>query len=177
MADKKWFEGALHMVNRDPNWYGYIDGESKEKCIESIKAHFDRFAGSDVTDVMLGLLESTTIVPSNSYMWRGLKYVQKIENGIEVDYTENKGIKGKFFTFKVDNGTDLYGSTGLLIKADENTYYTYASKTATISFKNGEIKSASEGVYKNGEWVKTKDVEIVDGVMTYEAGKAYQFII
>ncbi len=103
MAHKKWFEGTLHMVNRDPNWYGFIDGESKEKCIESIKAHFDRFAGYDVTDVMLGLLESTTIVPSDSYMWRGLKYVQKLENGIEVDYTENKGIKALYKCYEEYN--------------------------------------------------------------------------
>lgn len=98
-------------------------------------------------------------------------------NTMKVNKVENKGFKGKFFTFKVDNGDDLYGSTGLLIKADENTYYTYASKTATILYKSGEIKSASEGVYKDGKWVKTKDVEIVDGVMTYEAGKAYQVIV
>ncbi|MBQ3058002.1 MAG: hypothetical protein IJD00_03540 [Clostridia bacterium] len=98
-------------------------------------------------------------------------------NTMKVKKVENKGFKGKFFTFKVDNGKDLYGSTGLLVKADNNTYYSYASKTATISYKSGEIKSASEGVYENGKWVKTKDVEIVDGVLTYEAGKAYQIIV
>lgn len=96
---------------------------------------------------------------------------------MKVKKNENKGIKGKFFTFKTDNGSDKDGSTALLIKADNNTYYTYALKEATISYKSGEIKSASEGVYKNGKWVKTKDVEIVDGVMTYEPGKAYQIIV
>jgi len=96
MANKKWYEGGLLMVNRDPNWYGAIDGSSKEACIESITAHFNRFAGSQITDLMLGLLESTTITPSNSYMWRGLKYLQKVENGIEVDYTQNRAISSLY---------------------------------------------------------------------------------
>lgn len=96
---------------------------------------------------------------------------------MRVKKTENKGIKGKFFTFKTDNGTDKDGSTGLLIKENDTTYYTYALKTATLSYKNGTIKSASEGAYKDGKWVKTKDVEVVDGVLTYEAGKAYQIIV
>ena len=65
----------------------------------------------------------------------------------------------------------------MLVKADENTYYTYALKEATISYKSGEIVSASEGVYKNGKWVKTKDIDVVDGVLTYEPGKAYQLIV
>ncbi len=98
-------------------------------------------------------------------------------NTMKVKKVENKGFKGKFFTFKNDNGNDLDGSTALLIKADDKTYYTYALKTATISYKSGEIVSASEGVYKNGKWVKTKDVDVVDGVVTYEPGKAYQLIV
>ena len=96
---------------------------------------------------------------------------------MKVKKNETKGVKGDFFTFKTDNGTDKDGSTGLLIKADEKTFYTYALKEATITYKKGGIKSASEGVYKDGKWVKTKDVDIVDGVMTYEPGKAYQIII
>lgn len=98
-------------------------------------------------------------------------------NTMKVKKVENKGFKGKFFTFKTDNGTDADGSTALLVRVDDNTYYSYALKEATISYKSGKIKSASEGVYKNGKWVKTKDVEIIDGVMTYEAGKAYQIIV
>ena len=98
-------------------------------------------------------------------------------NKMRVKTVENKGFKGKFFTFKTDNGTDLDGSTALLIKANNTTYYTYALKTSTISYKSGKIVSASEGEYKNGKWVKAKDVEVVDGVVTYEAGKAYQLIV
>ena len=64
----------------------------------------------------------------------------------------------------------------MLIKENSTTYYGYASKTAIISADDG-IKSASEGVYKNGKWVKTKDVMVVDDKITFEAGKSYQFII
>ncbi len=97
-------------------------------------------------------------------------------NGIKNVFSESKALDDKNFTFKTNCVDERYGSTALLIKADENIYYTYASKTATLTV-NGGIKAASEGVYKNGKWVKTRDIEIVDGVMTYEAGKAYQFII
>lgn len=97
-------------------------------------------------------------------------------NLMERDFSESKTLSGKTFTFATDCSKDRYGSTGLLIKVNDTTYYTYASKTATITVDGG-IKSASEGVYKDGKWVKTKDVSIVDGKMTYEAGKAYQFII
>ena len=89
---------------------------------------------------------------------------------------ENKELLGKNFTFETDCGDDRYGSTGLLIKADGNTYYTYGSKSATIKVNDG-IKSASEGVYRNGKWVKTKEITIVDGKLSLESGKAYQFII
>lgn len=96
---------------------------------------------------------------------------QNMENG----YTETKSSLGIKYTFVTDCAPDKYGSTGLLIKENDSTYYTYASKTATITVEGG-IKSATEGIYKNGKWVKTKEVAIVDGTMTYEAGKAYQFI-
>ena len=89
---------------------------------------------------------------------------------------ENIEFFGKNFSFETNCAPDRYGATGLLIKENDLTYYTYASKTATITVEGG-IKSASEGVYKNGKWVKTKEVKLVDGTLTYEAGKAYQFIV
>ncbi len=97
-------------------------------------------------------------------------------NYMETDFSESKSLDGKTFTFETFCSNDRYGATALLIKADDSTYYTYASKTATITVSGG-IKSASEGVYKDGKWVKTKDVDIIDGKFTFEAGKAYQFII
>lgn len=97
-------------------------------------------------------------------------------NLMEKNFVETKSLLGKGFTFSTDCSNDRYGSVALLINENDSTYYTYAMKTASITVEGG-IKSASEGEYKNGEWVKTKDVKIVDGKLTYQAGKAYQFII
>lgn len=91
-ANKKWYDGAL-LINRDPNWYGAIDVTSAETARESMKEYFSRFKGYKVTDVMLGILEQTTMLPTESFYWRGNKYLQKVENGHEVDYTENSVAK------------------------------------------------------------------------------------
>lgn len=95
---------------------------------------------------------------------------QDMRNG----FSETKELLGKNFTFTTNCAPEKYGSTGFLVKENDTTYYTYGSKAATIS---GGIKSASEGVYKNGKWVKTKDVTIINGTLTLEPGKAYQFVI
>ena len=87
----KWYDNAV-MVNRDPNWYGLIDASTKESCVSSLRNHFMQFKGSKVTDVMLGLFESSAITPNSSITWRGEKYLQKVENGIAVDYTSTVGI-------------------------------------------------------------------------------------
>ena len=92
------------------------------------------------------------------------------------NFTETKNLSGRSFTFATECGNDRYGATGLIIKESDNIYYAYASKPATVTV-NGGIKSASEGEYKNGKWVKIKDVEVQNGVLTFESGKAYQFII
>ncbi len=97
-------------------------------------------------------------------------------NLMETDFTESKTLGGRNFTFETRCSNDRYGATGLLIKADDSTYYGYSSKTATITVDGG-IKTASEGVYKNGKWVKTKDIDVVDGKIVFEAGKAYKFIV
>lgn len=97
---------------------------------------------------------------------------QNMQNG----FLETKTLLDKEFTFATDCAPEKYGSTALLLKENDTTYYTYASKTATITVEGG-IKSASMGVYKDGKWVKHKDVTIVDGTLTYEAGKAYQIIV
>lgn len=114
------------------------------------------------------LSEIIAITPNNGFAY----FNQHMQNKL----SETKSVFSKSFTFVTDCVPDKYGSTALLIKENDTTYYTYASKTATITVEGG-IKSASEGVYKDGKWVKTKDVTIVDGKMTYKAGKAYQIII
>ncbi len=97
-------------------------------------------------------------------------------NSMATKFSESKALGGKTFTFKTECKNDKYGSTALLIKGSDSKYYAYASKDATITIDGG-IKSASEGIYKDGKWIKTKDVKIADGVMTFEAGKAYQIIV
>ena len=97
MENKKWYTDAL-MVNRDPNWYGAIDETTKETCIKSITNYFMQYEGA-VTDVMLGVHEQTTIVPSEAFMWRGDKYLQKTENGHEVDYSNN-AVRGLYYAYR-----------------------------------------------------------------------------
>lgn len=102
--------------------------------------------------------------------------IVNFNNLMEKNFTETKNLSGKSFTFATECGNDRYGATGLIIKESDNTYYAYASKIATLTV-NGGIKSASEGEYKNGKWVKISDIEIKNGILTLESGKAYQFII
>ncbi len=102
MSDK-WFRHAL-MVNRDPNWYYAIDASSKETCISSLNDYFSFYDGA-ITDICLGLLEQTTINPSNFLHWRGLKYLQKKENGIDVDYSQNGGLRALYKCY-AEHGVD-----------------------------------------------------------------------
>ncbi len=86
MADKKWYDNAV-MVNRDPNWIYVVKGDSKEECSANFARYISQYEGA-VTDVMLGMLEQTAMVPSKSFMWRGEKFLQKKENGHDVNYPE-----------------------------------------------------------------------------------------
>ncbi len=108
MENKKWYENAV-MVNRDPNWYGSIDDTSLETCRETVKYYFKDFGGN-ITDVMLCVFEQNTIVPSESFEWRGDKCFQKTENGEEVDY-ERK-------THMLYNCYKKYGVDGVQIFID-----------------------------------------------------------
>ncbi len=85
MAMTKWYDNAV-MVNRDPNWYGAAAGESAEECRASLTDYLSKYEGA-VTDVLIGVLEQTSIIPSKHIMWRGDKVLRKVENGKEVDYT------------------------------------------------------------------------------------------
>lgn len=86
--NKNWYDGAL-LINRDPNWYRAIDVTSAETAAKSLREYFSCYKGHKVTDVMLGVLEQTTLIPSKAFYWRGDKYLQKSENGYEVDYTQD----------------------------------------------------------------------------------------
>jgi len=109
--DKKWCKNVL-MVNRDPNWYYAIDDTNAETCRTSLENYFSFYDGA-VTDVCLGLLEQTTINPTQSFHWRGLKYLQKKENGIDVDYSDNKGLRSLYRCYAE------YGVDGVQIFIDK----------------------------------------------------------
>ena len=100
MTEKKWYDNAV-MVNRDPNWVSAIDASSKEACKAQFESYFSKYEGA-VTDVLLGVLEQTTMTPSQSFMWRGEKYLQKTENGNEVSYPQLAPLYKAFAEYGVD---------------------------------------------------------------------------
>ncbi len=100
MENKKWYEGAV-MVNRDPNWMYRANPASKEACQADFEEFFSKFEGK-ITDVLLGVLEQTTTMPSKYLTWRGEKYLQKNENGHEVDYPNLEGVYKSYAEYGVD---------------------------------------------------------------------------
>ncbi len=101
MQDKKWYENMV-MINRDPNWYGRINGSSKEDCKTSLSKFFSLYKDSGLTDVAIGVLEQTTIIPSKHLMWRGLKFLQTKENGKEVSYPDSEDLYNCYEKYNVD---------------------------------------------------------------------------
>ena len=94
MTEKKWYDNAV-MVNRDPNWVGFTTKEDGESV-------FSFFGGAAITDIMLGVLEQTTMVPSEHLTWRGAKFLQKLENGKEVNYPQMEGLYRAYTECGVD---------------------------------------------------------------------------
>ena len=93
MTQKKWYDNAV-MLNRDPNWYGFTTREDGQSVFS--------FYGGAITDVMLGVLEQTALVPNGSFMWRGEKFLQKCENGVEVNYPQLGGLYKAYTECGVD---------------------------------------------------------------------------
>ncbi len=85
MENRKLFKNAL-ILNRDPNWYKYIDDTDADTCRASLEECFSWYKGA-ITDICLAVFEQTTMIPSEAFMWRGMKYLQKQENGYAVDYS------------------------------------------------------------------------------------------
>ncbi len=100
MAEKKWYDDAV-MVNRDPNWMYRAGGDSPEVCRSVLESFFSKYEGNS-TDILLGVLEQTTTMPSKHLMWRGLKAVQTIENGHEVSYPDHMGMYKAYTEYGVD---------------------------------------------------------------------------
>ncbi len=103
MENKKWYDNML-MINRDPNWYGAVDVEeaSVESITKSVNKFFSYYKGSKITDIAIGVLEQTAMVPNSHIMWRGSKYLMKKENGVDVDYSCYRNIYNCYEKYHVD---------------------------------------------------------------------------
>jgi len=102
MSNKKWFTDAL-LINRDPNWYGVLkDCSSAEMAESALRSFFEKFIGYSITDIQFCVFENTSIVPSQSVMWRGLKYLQTEENGIPVSYPQLEWLYRTYTEFGID---------------------------------------------------------------------------
>ncbi len=86
---KHWAPHPL-LINEDPNWiYPRQSGvvvTTREAAIASLQKSFRRYLNKSITDVLLCILEQTSIVPSDFITWRGEKYLWTEENGHPVDY-------------------------------------------------------------------------------------------
>lgn len=87
-------EGCV--VNVDPDWLWYIyesvRGDMNDfegKIREYVRSH----AGHGVSDFVICAFSQVSMFPTKVLTWLGEKYEQKIENGIEVDYTKLHRVK------------------------------------------------------------------------------------
>ncbi|MBE6891206.1 MAG: hypothetical protein E7481_04165 [Ruminococcaceae bacterium] len=106
-SDPKWYDDAL-LVNVDPNWYGlnpkHISYESEEAVVESAKEICTQYAVQNISDVLFCIFEQTSILPSETQLWRASKYTWTEENGIPVDYAYLKTM----YTAYEEYGIDVY---------------------------------------------------------------------
>ncbi len=107
MENKKWYDNMV-MINHDPNWHVGEACSSRDEAISFYENTFNKYDYAEtVTDVALCVLEQTSIIPSKHLMWRGSKYLQKKENGKDVDYTRLKGLYRCYEEFNVD-GVEIF---------------------------------------------------------------------
>lgn len=114
-ADPQWYDDAL-LVNIDPGWYGANPGRilygSKESVIESAKAICSKYAVQNISDVLICIFEQTSMIPSETQMWRASKYDWTEENGVPVDYktdsqVQYEGMKNLYEVY-TEYGIDVY---------------------------------------------------------------------
>ncbi len=80
-----------------------IHNVGKRGCkltVEGMKNYASQFRGSHMTDIMLQLNNSCASYPSKVITDLVQKYHQKLENGIEVDYTDNFWTSGAHHIFE-----------------------------------------------------------------------------
>lgn len=90
------------MINRDPDWFGFFTNaypDFAEHPGESLKDAFGGFLTGGITDIMICIYEQISKTPSDILMWAGDKYLQKTENGFDVDYTDYHFLKGPYLLY------------------------------------------------------------------------------
>ena len=99
--DPNWSEDAL-LVNVDSNWPNKISSSSVEEAVASAENFALKYTGANVSDVLICIFEQTSLVPSDTQMWRATKYNMTEENGIPVDYSSLEGLYKVYTEYDVD---------------------------------------------------------------------------
>lgn len=108
--DKKWAKDSW-IIDIDPDWpVLYLKTESRDAAIDSIKAYFNEFADSGVTDLTICPFEQNSSVPTNSKHidWLYEKSTWTEENGKPVDYSRFGGIYKVFTEYGIDIFEEMY---------------------------------------------------------------------
>ena len=83
--------GGLVLNADDSHWLGFFNRLSeKERITDSdINEYIDQYTNTQITDIMFCVFAQTSDTPTKIMTTRMEKNVQKIENGVAVDYTES----------------------------------------------------------------------------------------
>jgi len=106
MSEKKWFDDGL-LINIDPGWC-LIGASTEQKAKEMLKRFFKMFTEHKITDVQLCVFENTSLIPSDIFMWRGDKYLQKEENGSPVSYPELEGLYNLYRVYDMEDPVQMF---------------------------------------------------------------------
>ncbi len=111
---------------------------------------------------LIATQRTTNIVVFNNTM-KNVVSNTKVCNKIKITYICNRP-------------NEKYGSSGLLIGAEDGNYYMYSSQDADYKFE-ATIKEVTAGTYKDGKWTASETVTFKDNTFTAKAGLAYRVIL
>ena len=87
-------KGCVVNVDGDLFWYMYESNKCRLDDFEDvIKAYVEGYANRGISDLIFTCFCQQSVIPTKVWDWFGDKYNQKVENGVEVDYTKLKRIK------------------------------------------------------------------------------------
>lgn len=108
--DKNWAKDCW-VIDCDADWpMLFLNTESKEAALASIKEYFGNYVGSAVTDLMINPFEQNSSVPTKSkhISWFYEKSTWTEENGIPVDYSRFSGIYKVFTEYGIDIFAEIF---------------------------------------------------------------------